>query len=197
MPIKPTNPYGQTKAMIERILQDMAVANRELSITCLRYFNPIGAHPSGQIGEDPKGIPNNLLPFVAQVAVGKHPVVKVFGHDYDTPDGTGIRDYIHVVDLAKGHVAALKSMKKSGGFSVYNLGSGKGYSVLEVIKSFEQACGKRIPYDICPRRSGDVAVCYADPAKANKELHWKAEKTLLEACEDSWRWQSLNPNGYC
>lgn len=196
MPINPTNPYGQTKAMIERILQDQAAADKGLGITCLRYFNPIGAHPSGYIGEDPKGVPNNLLPFVAQVAVGKHPKVKVFGMDYDTPDGTGVRDYIHVVDLAKGHVAALKSINKSGGFSVYNLGSGKGHSVMEVIKSFEQACGKPIPYEICPRRPGDVAVCYANPSKANKELHWTAEKTLTEACEDAWRWQSLNPNGY-
>ena len=189
-----TNPYGHTKLMIEQMLEDIAHTNDDWNITSLRYFNPIGAHPSGTIGEDPSGIPNNLLPFVSQVAVGKREKVSVFGGDYDTPDGTGVRDYIHVVDLARGHVAALEHMKP--GTSVYNLGTGKGVSVLEIIRAFENACQKPIPYEIVVRRPGDVAACYADSSLAERELGWKAEKTLEDACIDSWRWQSQNPNGY-
>jgi UDP-glucose 4-epimerase len=191
-----TNPYGQTKLMIEQILRDLAVANPAWQITVLRYFNPIGAHESGLIGEDPNGIPNNLLPFVAQVAVGKHEKARVFGNDYDTPDGTGVRDYIHVVDLARGHVAALEHPAPAGHTSVYNLGTGKGTSVLEIIHAFEQACGKPIAYEVLPRRPGDIASCYASSAKANAELGWKAEKTIQDGCADSWRWQSQNPQGY-
>ena len=189
-----TNPYGHTKLMIEQMLEDIAHTNDDWNITSLRYFNPIGAHDSGTIGEDPSGIPNNLLPFVSQVAVGKREKVSVFGGDYDTPDGTGVRDYIHVVDLARGHVAALEHMKP--GTSVYNLGTGKGVSVLEIIRAFENACQKPIPYEIVVRRPGDVAACYADSSLAERELGWKAEKTLEDACIDSWRWQSQNPNGY-
>ncbi len=189
-----TNPYGWTKYMIEQIIKDYCVANPNFQATILRYFNPIGAHPSGKIGEDPNGIPNNLLPYVAQVAVGKLPSVGVFGNDYDTPDGTGVRDYIHVVDLARGHVAALQNMKP--GVEVYNLGTGNGTSVLEVIQAFGQACGKDIPYQIKPRREGDIAICYADCNKAANLLGWHAEYTIAEACADSWRWQSNNPNGY-
>lgn len=189
-----TNPYGQTKYIIEQILRDVAVANPELQVTILRYFNPVGAHKSGLIGEDPNGRPNNLLPFVSQVAVGKLAEVGVFGDDYDTPDGTGVRDYIHVVDLAKGHVAALKSAKN--GVNVYNLGTGEGTSVLELISAFEKAAGKKIPYSIKPRRPGDIASCYATSDKAFEELGWKAEQSIADACEDSWRWQSSNPGGY-
>ncbi len=189
-----TNPYGQTKHMIEQILHDVASANSDWSITLLRYFNPIGAHESGTIGEDPQGIPNNLMPFVAQTAVGKREKVNVYGNDYDTPDGTGVRDYIHVVDLAAGHVAALNNIHQ--GVDIYNLGTGKGVSVLEMIKAFEIASGKQIPYQIVPRRAGDVASCYADCSKANDELDWRAERTLQQACSDSWRWQSQNPGGY-
>ena len=189
-----TNPYGWTKYMIEQIITDTAQANPDFQATILRYFNPVGAHESGQIGEDPSGIPNNLLPYVAQVAVGKLEQVGVFGNDYDTPDGTGVRDYIHVVDLAKGHVAAIENIK--AGTSVYNLGTGKGVSVLELISAFSKAAGKDIPYEIKPRRAGDIASCYADPAKAEAELGWKAEYSIERACEDSWRWQSQNPNGY-
>ncbi len=189
-----TNPYGWTKYMIEQIITDTAQANPDFQATILRYFNPVGAHESGQIGEDPSGIPNNLLPYVAQVAVGKLELVGVFGDDYDTPDGTGVRDYIHVVDLAKGHVAAIENIK--AGTSVYNLGTGKGVSVLELISAFSKAAGKDIPYEIKPRRAGDIASCYADPAKAEAELGWKAEYSIERACEDSWRWQSQNPNGY-
>jgi len=189
-----TNPYGQTKFMIEQILQDVAKADPIWEITLLRYFNPVGAHDSGLIGEDPNDIPNNLLPYVSQVAVGKLEKVSVFGDDYDTPDGTGVRDYIHVVDLAKGHVAALTHLQ--AGVRAYNLGTGRGVSVMEIIHAFEKAAGKEIPYQIAPRRPGDVASCYADSSLANKELGWKAEKTLEEACADSWRWQSQNPNGY-
>ena len=189
-----TNPYGQTKYMIEQILQDVALANPELQVTILRYFNPVGAHKSGLIGEDPNGRPNNLLPFVSQVAVGKLNEVGVFGDDYDTPDGTGVRDYIHVVDLAKGHVAALKSAQK--GVNVYNLGTGEGTSVLELITAFEKAAGKKIPYSIKPRRPGDIASCYATSDKALEELGWRAEQSIANACEDSWRWQSSNPSGY-
>jgi UDP-glucose 4-epimerase len=189
-----TNPYGQTKFMIEQILRDVALAEPSWQITLLRYFNPIGAHDSGLIGEDPNGLPNNLLPYVAQVAVGKLDKVRVFGGDYDTLDGTGIRDYIHVVDLAKGHVAALANMQN--GTEVYNLGTGNGVSVLEIIHAFEKAVGKAIPYDIVDRRPGDIAECYADCSKANATLGWKADKTLEEACNDAWRWQSRNPTGY-
>ena len=189
-----TNPYGQTKYMIEQILQDVVAANPNLQVTILRYFNPVGAHKSGLIGEDPNGLPNNLLPYVSQVAVGKLPEVGVFGDDYDTPDGTGVRDYIHVVDLAKGHVAALKSAQN--GVSVYNLGTGQGTSVLELINAFSKAAGKPIPYVIKPRRPGDIASCYATSDKAFEELGWKAEQSIADACEDSWRWQIGNPGGY-
>jgi UDP-glucose 4-epimerase len=189
-----TNPYGQTKYMLEQILSDLAIAEPKWQISLLRYFNPIGAHESGTIGEDPNGLPNNLLPFVAQVAVGKREKVMVFGDDYDTADGTGIRDYIHVVDLAKGHVAALQNLR--AGAEAYNLGTGTGTSVLEVIKAFETAAGKRIPYEVGPRRPGDVASNYADCSKAERELGWKAEKTIADACVDTWRWQSQNPDGY-
>ncbi len=189
-----TNPYGQTKFMIEQILKDVSVAQPDFEITLLRYFNPVGAHESGLIGEDPNGIPNNLLPYVSQVAVGKLEQVGVFGDDYDTPDGTGVRDYIHVVDLAKGHVAALNGSKQ--GVEIYNLGTGQGTSVLQLIAAFSKACGKEIAYKIMPRRPGDVASCYATSDKALKNLSWKAEKTIEEACQDSWKWQSNNPNGY-
>ena len=189
-----TNPYGQTKFMLEQILRDVSVANPDFEVTLLRYFNPVGADKSGAIGEDPNDIPNNLLPYVSQVAVGKLEKVNVFGDDYDTPDGTGVRDYIHVVDLARGHVAALAHSKP--GVEVYNLCTGKGTSVLELIAAFSKAAGKEIPYQIAPRRPGDIASCYASPEKANRELGWYARKTIEEACEDSWRWQSQNPNGF-
>ncbi len=189
-----TNPYGKTKYMIEQIIQDYCAADPAFEATILRYFNPIGAHQSGQIGEDPNGIPNNLLPYVAQVAVGKLQSVGVFGDDYDTPDGTGIRDYIHVVDLARGHVAALQHMK--AGANVYNLGTGSGTSVLEIIKAFSKACERDLPYEIKPRRAGDIAACYADCSKAERELGWRAELSIEQACADSWRWQSQNPNGF-
>lgn len=189
-----TNPYGKTKYMIEQIIQDYCAADPTFKATILRYFNPIGAHQSGQIGEDPNGIPNNLLPYVAQVAVGKLQSVGVFGDDYDTPDGTGVRDYIHVVDLARGHVAALQHMK--AGASIYNLGTGSGTSVLEIIKAFSKACGRDLPYEIKPRRAGDIAACYADCSKAERELGWRAELSIEQACADSWRWQSQNPNGF-
>ena len=189
-----TNPYGKTKYMIEQIIQDYCAADLTFEATILRYFNPIGAHQSGQIGEDPNGIPNNLLPYVAQVAVGKLQSVGVFGDDYDTPDGTGVRDYIHVVDLARGHVAALQHMK--AGASIYNLGTGNGTSVLEIIKAFSKACGRDLPYEIKPRRTGDIAACYADCSKAERELGWRAELSIEQACADSWRWQSQNPNGF-
>ena len=189
-----TNPYGKTKYMIEQIIQDYCAADPAFEATILRYFNPIGAHQSGQIGEDPNGIPNNLLPYVAQVAVGKLQSVGVFGDDYDTPDGTGVRDYIHVVDLARGHVAALQHMK--AGANVYNLGTGSGTSVLEIIKAFSKACGRDLPYEIKPRRAGDIAACYADCSKAERKLGWRAELSIEQACADSWRWQSQNPNGF-
>ena len=189
-----TNPYGKTKYMIEQIIQDYCAADPTFEATILRYFNPIGAHQSGQIGEDPNGIPNNLLPYVAQVAVGKLQSVGVFGNDYDTPDGTGVRDYIHVVDLARGHVAALQHMK--AGANVYNLGTGSGTSVLEIIKAFSKACGRDLSYEIKPRRAGDIAACYADCSKAERELGWRAELSIERACADSWRWQSQNPNGF-
>ncbi len=193
---KITNPYGQTKSMLEQILTDLHVADPEWNVVLLRYFNPIGAHESGLIGEDPKGIPNNLLPYIAQVAVGKLACLGVFGDDYDTPDGTGVRDYIHVVDLAKGHVKALKKIEDKSGVNIYNLGTGNGYSVLQVLKAFEKACGKTIPYAIKPRRPGDIATCYADASKAKAELGWEAEYDIERMCADSWRWQSNNPNGY-
>lgn len=192
----PTNPYGWTKHMIEQILTDFHTADSEWNVILLRYFNPIGAHKSGLIGEDPKGIPNNLLPYVAQVAIGKLPCLGVFGDDYDTPDGTGVRDYIHVVDLARGHVKAIDKLKEKPGVKIYNLGTGKGYSVLDVVKAFEKACGHQIAYEMKPRRAGDIATCYADASLAKKELGWEAEYGIDEMCADSWRWQSMNPNGY-
>lgn len=191
-----TNPYGQTKSMLEQILTDFHVADPEWNVVLLRYFNPIGAHESGLIGEDPKGIPNNLVPYIAQVAVGKLQCLGVFGNDYPTHDGTGVRDYIHVVDLAVGHVKALKKIEEKAGVCIYNLGTGKGYSVLDVVKAYEKACGKEIKYEIKPRRPGDIATCYADASKAKKELGWEAERGIEEMCVDSWRWQSANPNGY-
>ena len=193
---KITNPYGQTKGMLEQVLEDIHVSDPEWNVILLRYFNPIGAHKSGLIGEDPKGIPNNLVPYVSQVAIGKLKCLGVFGDDYDTPDGTGVRDYIHVVDLAKGHVAAIKKLEEKKGVLIYNLGTGKGYSVLDVVHAFEKACGKKIPYEVKPRRPGDIATCYADPAKAKAELGWEAENGIEEMCADSWKWQSMNPNGY-
>ena len=189
-----TNPYGQTKFMLEQILRDVTVADPTFEVTLLRYFNPVGADASGTIGEDPNDIPNNLLPYVSQVAVGKLEKVSVYGDDYDTPDGTGVRDYIHVVDLAKGHVAALNHSKP--GTEVYNLCTGTGTSVLELITAFSKAAGKEIPYSIAPRRPGDVGSCYASPEKANNELGWFAEKSIEDACKDSWKWQSENPNGF-
>ena len=191
-----TNPYGRTKGMLEQILTDLHTADDEWNVVLLRYFNPIGAHESGLIGEDPKGIPNNLVPYIAQVAVGKLEYLNVFGNDYDTPDGTGVRDYIHVVDLAKGHVKAVKKLTDKDGVSFYNLGTGVGYSVLDVLHAYEKACGKTLKYEIKPRRDGDVAVCYSDSAKAKKELGWVAEKGIEEMCADSWKWQSMNPDGY-
>ena len=191
-----TNPYGWTKWMLEQILTDIHTSDPEWNVILLRYFNPIGAHPSGMIGEDPKGIPNNLLPYVAQVAIGKLPCIGVFGNDYDTPDGTGVRDYIHVVDLAAGHVKALAKLKENAGVCVYNLGTGNGYSVLQVIHAFEKACGHELAFEIKPRRPGDIAVCYCDPSKAERELGWKAQFGIEQMCADSWNWQSKNPNGY-
>ena len=191
-----TNPYGRTKFMIECILKDLYVSDNSWSICLLRYFNPIGAHKSGTMGEDPNGIPNNLMPYITQVAIGKLDHLNVFGDDYDTPDGTGVRDYIHVVDLALGHIKAVEKVEGEDGLFIYNLGTGVGYSVLDVVKAFEKASGKKIPYVIGPRRDGDIATCYSDPSKALKELGWKAERGIEEMCEDSWRWQSQNPNGY-
>ncbi len=193
---QPTNPYGQSKLMVELILKDICNADNDWNVVLLRYFNPVGAHPSGRIGEDPNGIPNNLMPFITQVATGKLKQLSVFGDDYNTPDGTGVRDYIHVEDLANGHLKALDKIASKAGLFTCNLGTGQGYSVLDMVKTFEAASGQKIPYVIAPRRSGDVASCYADPALAAKELGWKAEKGLKEMCEDSWRWQSNNPNGY-
>lgn len=191
-----TNPYGQTKGMLEQVLTDLHISDPEWNVVLLRYFNPIGAHKSGLIGEDPKGIPNNLVPYIAQVAVGKLECLGVFGNDYNTHDGTGVRDYIHVVDLARGHVKALKKFGDKPDVYIYNLGTGTGYSVLDVVKAFEKACGKEIKYQIKDRRPGDIATCYADPSKAKQELGWEAEYGIEEMCEDSWRWQSRNPNGY-
>lgn len=191
-----TNPYGTTKYMIEIILQDLVKADDEWAVTLLRYFNPIGAHKSGRIGEDPNGIPNNLMPYITQVAIGKRPELSVYGDDYDTHDGTGVRDYIHVVDLALGHVKAVEKILGKNGVDIYNLGTGVGYSVLDVVKAFEKASGVKLNYKIVDRRPGDIATCYSDPSKALKELGWKAERGLEEMCEDSWRWQKQNPQGY-
>lgn len=191
-----TNPYGTTKYMIELILKDVYAADSEWSVILLRYFNPIGAHESGRIGENPNGIPNNLMPYVSQVAVGKLPKLNVFGDDYDTPDGTGVRDYIHVVDLANGHIKALSKALSETGLNIYNLGTGTGYSVLDIVKTFEKVNDIEIPFVIAPRRPGDLAVCYSDPTKAEKELGWKAERNLEDMCRDTWRWQKTNPNGY-
>ncbi len=197
-----TNPYGQTKSMLEDILTDLHTADvkngdaHPWSVVLLRYFNPIGAHPSGLIGEDPNGVPNNLMPYITQVAVGKLDHLNVFGDDYDTPDGTGVRDYIHVVDLAEGHVKALKAIEEGGGVEVFNLGTGRGYSVLDIVHAFERASGVKIPYVIAKRRPGDIAACYADPAKARAVLGWQAERGIEEMCRDSWNWQKNNPNGF-
>ena len=193
---KITNPYGQTKSMLEQVLTDLHVADPEWNVILLRYFNPVGAHESGRIGEDPTGIPNNLTPYITQVAVGKLKEVSVFGNDYDTPDGTGVRDYIHVMDLAVGHVKALKKFDDKPDVYIYNLGTGHGYSVLEMIRAFSKAVGHDIPYVIKPRRAGDIATCYADATKAKKELGWVAERDIDDMCRDAWRWQSQNPNGY-
>ena len=195
-PLTATNPYGQTKLMVEQILTDLHVSDPEWNIALLRYFNPIGAHPSGRIGELPNGIPNNLVPFIAMVAVGKLDKLRIFGNDYPTPDGTGVRDYIHVVDLAQGHVRALAKLLEKPGVEAYNLGTGQGYSVIDVVEAFEEVSGKSIAYEIVDRRPGDVASLYADPTKAINELGWKAERGIVEMCLDSWRWQSQNPNGY-
>lgn len=195
-PLSTTNPYGSTKLFIEYILKDLAKADKEFNIAILRYFNPIGAHPSGLIGEDPNGIPNNLCPYITKVAVGKLKEVHVFGNDYPTPDGTGVRDYIHVVDLARGHVLAVKKLLEGSGLYIVNLGTGKGYSVLEMIRSFSKAAGKEIPYVIDPRRAGDIPECYADPGKAEKLIGFKAEKTLDDMCRDALNWQTKNPDGY-
>lgn len=195
-PLSATNPYGRTKLMIEDILRDLHAADKEWNVAILRYFNPIGAHESGEIGEDPNGIPNNLVPYIAKVALGILDKIYVFGNDYDTPDGTGIRDYIHVVDLALGHLKAIEKLTEKPGLVTYNLGTGRGYSVLEVIHNYEKACSKKLPYVITDRRPGDIAVSYADPTKANKELGWKAERDIEQMCRDSYNWQIKNPNGY-
>lgn len=195
-PLSCTNPYGRTKLMIEEILRDLHTAEPLWNVVLLRYFNPVGAHKSGRIGEDPNGIPNNLVPYIAQVAIGKLHELSVFGNDYPTPDGTGVRDYIHVVDLARGHLRALEKLRQQPGVAVYNLGTGQGYSVLEMISAFAQASGRSIPYRIVGRRPGDIARCYADPALALQELGWRAQYGLEEMCEDTWRWQSANPEGY-
>lgn len=195
-PLSVSNPYGRTKLIIEDMLRDIYKSDNEWDIALLRYFNPIGAHESGMIGENPHGIPNNLLPYVAKVAAGQLECVNVFGDDYDTPDGTGVRDYIHVVDLATGHIKALEKLVTHPGLVTYNLGTGVGYSVLDIIKNFEKACGKEIPYKITPRRPGDIDMCYADPAKAKEELGWEATRSIDKMCEDAWRWQTKNPNGY-
>lgn len=195
-PLSVSNPYGRTKLMQEEMLRDLYASDASWNIVLLRYFNPIGAHESGEIGEDPNGIPNNLVPYISKVATGQLKEIHVYGDDYDTPDGTGVRDYIHVVDLALGHIKALEKLQENPGLVVYNLGTGKGYSVLEIIHNYEKACGKTLPYVIDGRRPGDVAMNYADPTKAWEELHWKAERDLDTMCQDTWRWQSKNPNGY-
>jgi UDP-glucose 4-epimerase len=193
---QPTNPYGRSKLMVEDMLRDLAASDPRWRMAILRYFNPVGAHESGLMGEDPEGIPNNLLPYIAKVAVGKLPELAVFGDDYPTPDGTGVRDYIHVMDLAEGHLRALQAQAARTGAHVWNLGTGQGYSVLEMVRAFEKASGRKIPYRIAPRRAGDIATCYADPAKAERELAWKAQRGLGEMMRDAWRWQSMNPDGY-
>ena len=195
-PLSCTNPYGRTKLMVEDILSDLHIADPEWNVVLLRYFNPVGAHKSGRIGEDPSGIPNNLMPYISQVAVGTLPELAVFGNDYKTPDGTGVRDYIHVVDLALGHIKAIDKLASKPGVVIYNLGTGNGYSVLDMVKAFEKASGKTVAYKIVERREGDIAECYANPSLALKELGWKAELSLVEMCEDTWRWQSENPNGF-
>lgn len=195
-PLSAANPYGRTKLMIEQILEDLFSSDPDWHIALLRYFNPVGAHPSGLIGEDPSGIPNNLVPYIARVAIGSLDRVRVFGNDYDTPDGTGVRDYIHVSDLAEGHVKTLSKLTAAPGVLVYNLGTGKGYSVLEMIQGFQRACGRPIAYEVVPRRAGDIAACWADPGKAKKELGWEAVRSLDEMCTDTWRWQQANPHGY-
>ena len=195
-PLSATNPYGRSKLIIEEILTDLHKADSSWNIALLRYFNPVGAHPSGLIGEDPNGIPNNLMPFVAQVAIGKREKLRVFGNDYPTPDGTGVRDYIHVQDLARGHVCAINRLQENCGVQVWNLGVGQGHSVLEMVNAFEQASDRPVPYDIVARRPGDIAACYADPTKARQELGWAAEKSLDDMVNDAWRWQSQNPDGY-
>ena len=195
-PLSATNPYGKTKLFIEEILRDLFISDNNFKIVLLRYFNPVGAHKSGTIGEDPNGIPNNLVPFIAQTAVGKREYLSVFGDDYDTPDGTGVRDYIHVEDLAQGHVKALEKIESLDAVLTVNLGTGKGYSVLEMVRAFEKASGKKVPYKIAPRRAGDIATCFADPSYAKEVLGWEAKRGIEEMCEDSWRWQSNNPNGY-
>ena len=195
-PLSVTNPYGRTKLMIEQMLVDISKADKSLDIALLRYFNPVGAHKSGRIGEEPNGVPSNLMPYITKIAVGKLKELSVYGNDYPTHDGTGVRDYIHVLDLAAGHVKALQKLEENPGLVVYNLGTGKGYSVLDLVKAFSKASGKEIPYKIVGRRAGDVAMCYADSSKAEKELGWKAKYELEEMCEDSWKWQSMNPNGY-
>ncbi|MDC9605922.1 UDP-glucose 4-epimerase GalE [Xenorhabdus griffiniae] len=191
-----TNPYGTSKYMVERCLSDFHHAENDWSVVLLRYFNPVGAHPSGTMGEDPQGIPNNLMPYIAQVAVGRREKLSVYGNDYPTADGTGVRDYIHVMDLADGHIAALNAVGKKAGLHIYNLGTGKGTSVLEMVEAFSNACGKPVPYEICPRRPGDIAECWSSPEKAERELGWKANRTIVEMTADAWRWQSQNPNGY-
>lgn len=195
-PLSATNPYGYTKLMIEQMLQDVYKANPSMNIAILRYFNPVGAHESGMIGEDPNDIPNNLMPYISQVAIGKLEKLQVFGDDYDTKDGTGVRDYIHVMDLADGHLAALKKLEQKCGLVIYNLGTGNGYSVLDMVKAFEKASNRQIAYDITNRRPGDIAICYADPTKAKIDLKWEAKFGLDKMCEDTWRWQTQNPNGY-
>jgi UDP-glucose 4-epimerase len=195
-PTSATNPYGRSKLFIEQILRDLHLADRAWNVRLLRYFNPVGAHPSGAIGEDPSGIPNNLMPYIAQVAVGKLPGLRVYGDDYDTPDGTGVRDYIHVVDLARGHLKALETLSEAPGVRTYNLGTGRGYSVLEIVRAFERASGRAIPYEVVERRPGDIATCYADPTLAREELDWAAELDVDDMVRDVWRWQRENPDGY-
>jgi UDP-glucose 4-epimerase len=195
-PLTATNPYGRTKLMIEEILRDLYIADNKWNIAILRYFNPVGAHPSGKIGEDPNGIPNNLVPYITQVAIGKLKELKVYGNDYNTPDGTGVRDYIHVIDLVIGHIKALEKLQSKPGIVTYNLGTGKGYSVLDMVKAFSKVVGKEIPYKVVDRRPGDVAMCYADPTKAKNDMGWVAERDLAKMCEDSWNWQRNNPKGY-
>lgn len=195
-PVNPTNPYGRSKLMIEDILKDLFEADKNWNVVLLRYFNPVGAHSSGQIGEDPNGIPNNLFPYICQVAIGKLSELSVFGSNYPTPDGTGVRDYIHVVDLAKAHISALSKFKSNFGIETYNIGTGRGYSVFEIISAFEKASGRKIPHKVIDRRPGDIATCFADPTKANKQLEWAAQYGIHQMCADAWQWQEKNPNGY-